>query len=238
MPPSPTSTELNSDALLPGLAALGEADQPLLLQLLRRRQHLGPGLGLGDAGLVEHLLVVPEPVDAVDVDRGGVELAVAGRWRRRWRAAAPRATCRPRRPDRGRSEGRWLTSSSNCLPVLNCITVGGLPPTMRLMPAVRALWPPAMAVSTQVPPAALNRSANTFTAANSPPEVHQCSTSAFISCAWTGRAAATASAVPQRRSARLVFRMSHPLYRSLLRCEIVTLRYDDQEQRSTRFASR
>ena len=50
------------------------------------------------------------------------------------------------------------------------------------MAAVRALAPPAIAVSTQVPPALVNCSANTFTAADSPPEVHQWITSAFISC--------------------------------------------------------
>src|SRR5215218_8991476 len=76
-----------------------------------------------------------------------------------------------------------LTSSSNCLPVLNCIMVGGLPPTMRLMPAVRALAPPAMALSTQVPPPLVNWSANTFTEADSPADVHQWMTSAFICCA-------------------------------------------------------
>ena len=73
-----------------------------------------------------------------------------------------------------------MTSSSNCLPVLNCVIVGGLPPTMRLMPAARALAPPAMALSTQVPPAFVNWSAKTLTEADSPAEVHQCSTSAFV----------------------------------------------------------
>src|SRR3954452_2125441 len=85
----------------------------------------------------------------------------------------------------------FSTRSSNCLPVLNCIAVGGVPPTVRLMAAVRALTPPAIAVSTQVPPALANCSANTFTAADSPPEVHQWITSAFISSAFTPWVAVT-----------------------------------------------
>ena len=48
------------------------------------------------------------------------------------------------------------TSSSNCLPVLNCIAVGGLPPIVRLIAAVRALTPPATALSIQTPPALVN----------------------------------------------------------------------------------
>ncbi len=51
---------------------------------------------------------------------------------------------------------------------------------MRLMPAVRAFAPPAIALSTQVPPAFVNWSAKTFTDADSPADVHQWSTSAFI----------------------------------------------------------
>src|SRR5436305_4895609 len=62
---------------------------------------------------------------------------------------------------------------------------------VRLMAAVRALTPPAIAVSTQVPPALANCSANTFTAADSPPEVHQWITSAFISSALAPGVAAT-----------------------------------------------
>ena len=61
---------------------------------------------------------------------------------------------------------------------------------MRLIAAVRALAPPAMAVSTHVPPALVNWSANTFTAADSPPEVHQWMTSALLSCANAGPAQA------------------------------------------------
>jgi len=56
------------------------------------------------------------------------------------------------------------------------MAVGGLPPTIRLMPAVRALVPLAIAVSTHLPPAASNRLAKILTAADSPPDVHQCRT--------------------------------------------------------------
>src|SRR5881392_2313345 len=78
------------------------------------------------------------------------------------------------------------------------MAAGGVPPTVRLMAAVRALAPPAIAVSSQVPPASVNCSAKTFTAADSPPEVHQWITSARISCAPTlveQRSAATVAAV-------------------------------------------
>jgi hypothetical protein len=105
-----------------------------------------------------------------------------------------------------RSRNRPLaTSSSNCLPVLNCIAVGGLPPTIRLMPAVRAFSPPAIALSTQVPPASVNLSANTLTAADSPPEVHQWITSAFISCApaWAAPSAIKTVVRQIRRMARI-----------------------------------
>src|SRR3979409_973469 len=69
------------------------------------------------------------------------------------------------------------------------MAAGGVPPTVRLMAAGRAVAPPAMAVSIQVPPALVNCSAKTFTAADSPPEVHQWITSAFISCAYAGTTA-------------------------------------------------
>src|SRR6476661_6199473 len=75
------------------------------------------------------------------------------------------------------------------------MAVGGVPPTVRLMAAVRALAPPAIAVSTQVPPAFANCSANTFTAADSPPEVHQWITSALLAWATAG---AVQSATPAR----------------------------------------
>src|SRR5437762_12067048 len=82
------------------------------------------------------------------------------------------------------------------------MAAGGVPPTVRLMAAVRALAPPAIAVSIQVPPASVNCSAKTFTAADSPPEVHQWITSAFISWAFAGTPTAqtTASAVKQSLS--------------------------------------
>src|SRR6478609_11970556 len=77
------------------------------------------------------------------------------------------------------------------------MAVGGVPPTVRLMAAVRALAPPAMAVSIQVPPAAPYCSANTFTAADSPPEVHQWITSAGGPSAftWPAKVSRTASAI-------------------------------------------
>src|SRR4051812_29535382 len=73
------------------------------------------------------------------------------------------------------------------------MAAGGVPPTVRLMAAVRALAPPAIAVSIQVPPAFVNCSAKTFTAADSPPEVHQWITSAVISWAFAGTTAAQTS---------------------------------------------
>jgi hypothetical protein len=48
----------------------------------------------------------------------------------------------------------WSIRSRNCLVVLNCAAVGGLPPTMRLMATALAWSAPAIAVSAQVPPAA------------------------------------------------------------------------------------
>ena len=66
---------------------------------------------------------------------------------------------------------------------------------VRLIAAVRALTPPATALSTQAPPALPNWSAKTFTAADSPPEVHQWMTSALLSwaCACPHIAASTAA---------------------------------------------
>ena len=83
------------------------------------------------------------------------------------------------------------------MPVLNCEAVGGLPPTMRLIAAERAAWPPATAESTQIPPALVYWSAKTLTAAASPPDVHQCITSALgLSCATAGPASASAASAP------------------------------------------
>src|SRR5690606_8880930 len=58
----------------------------------------------------------------------------------------------------------------------------------------RAFSPPAMASSTHLPPASLNALANSLTAADSPPDVHQCSTSAVSSCAVAGATARAAAA--------------------------------------------
>jgi hypothetical protein len=101
----------------------------------------------------------------------------------------------------------FSTTSLNWLPVLNCMTVGGLPPTIRLMPAFLAFSPPAIAVSIQVPPAASNCSAKTATAADSPPEVHQWMTSASIASAGVkaGTARTTAVARSDRRIRRITF---------------------------------
>ena len=73
------------------------------------------------------------------------------------------------------------------------------------MPAVRAFSPPATALSIQVPPAAVKASANTLTAADSPPEVHQWMTSAFISCALAsaGPTATSAVAIQACRNPRI-----------------------------------
>ena len=122
----------------------------------------------------------------MDIDRNRVHLALAGRrGDDRGGQHAP-SSCLRLRSRRRRASRSPSTNSSNCLPVLNCITVGGLPATVRLIAAFRAFAAPATALSIQVPPALVNWSANTFTAAASPPEVHQWMTSAFISSAETG----------------------------------------------------
>ena len=64
-------------ALPGGLPAQGDRNDSLGLELLARREELGEGLGRLDAGVRENLGVVEHPVLAVDVDRNGVELAVA-----------------------------------------------------------------------------------------------------------------------------------------------------------------
>src|SRR5258707_15710428 len=74
------------------------------------------------------------------------------------------------------------------------MTVGGLPPRMRVFATVRAASPPppAIGLSIQRPPCAAKRSAMTLSARASPPEVHQCRTSAVGSAAARGTNSAEA----------------------------------------------
>ena len=76
----------------------------------------------------------------------------------------------------------WRTAT----PMFHCIAVGGLPPAMRFSAAACSACGPTDASSTQVPPRLLYSFANTATARDSPPLVHQCMTSAF--CALAGDA--------------------------------------------------
>src|ERR1700760_4527010 len=111
----------------------------------------------------------------------------------------------------------WSIRSRNCLDVLNCAAVGGLPPTMRLTAAERACSPPAIAASTQVPPAAVYALASSLTAADSPPDVHQCSTSARLACACAPAIAPNASATARARRVVLM------VMRCLLACLVARL---------------
>ena len=108
----------------------------------------------------------------------------------------------------------WSIRSRNCLDVLNCAAVGGLPPTMRLIASARACSPPAIAASTQVPPAAVYALASSLTAADSPPDVHQCSTSARFgcACACAPAAAPNASATASGEAGGLVVHVLSPCF--------------------------
>src|SRR5438105_5969557 len=75
-----------------------------------------------------------------------------------------------------------------CLEVLNCAAMGGVPPTMRLIACERAASPPATAESTHTPPAFVKALANSWIAADSPPDVHQWITSALFCAAACGAA--------------------------------------------------
>src|SRR3984957_13269392 len=68
----------------------------------------------------------------------------------------------------------WRTA----IPMFHCIAVGGL------SAAACSACGPTDASSTQVPPRLLYSFANTATARDSPPLVHQCMTSAFCATAW------------------------------------------------------
>src|ERR1700761_2610734 len=109
----------------------------------------------------------------------------------------------------------WSIRSRNCLEVLNCAAVGGVPPTMRLTAAERACSPPAIAASTQVPPALVYAADSSLTAADSPPDVHQCSTSARLACACAPAVEANAQASARARRVVLLL-MSCLLALSLL----------------------
>src|SRR5579872_903967 len=75
-------------------------------------------------------------------------------------------------------------SCCTATPMFHCIAVGGLPPAMRFSAAACSACGPTDASSTQIPPRLLYSFANTATARDSPPLVHQCMTSAF--CASAG----------------------------------------------------
>ena len=88
----------------------------------------------------------------------------------------------------------------------SCTAVGALPDRTRARRAVIAASPPppATGMSVQVPPSAANCSCRTATERASPPEVHQCSTSA-CGLASTGPAIITAV-----EAARTVFSFMDP----------------------------
>src|SRR5215469_15918055 len=65
--------------------------------------------------------------------------------------------------------------------MFHCIAVGGLPPAMRFSAAACSACGPTEASSIHLPPRLSYSLANTATARDSPPLVHQCMTSA--SCA-------------------------------------------------------
>src|SRR5579872_1707983 len=90
--------------------------------------------------------------------------------------------------------------------MFHCIAVGGLPPAMRLSAAACSACGPTDASSTQVPPCLLYSLANTATARDSPPLVHQCMTSAF--CACTGPASSVATNAPATNPVLRVIRSS------------------------------
>src|SRR3569623_1947351 len=77
-----------------------------------------------------------------------------------------------------------LTRSSASLPGLSWVAPIGLPPRMREMMIGRAVSPePAIAPSPQWLPVASKAFANSITAADSPPDVHQCVTSRSVALA-------------------------------------------------------
>src|SRR5579859_4428485 len=78
--------------------------------------------------------------------------------------------------------------------MFHCMAVGGFPPAMRLSAAACSACGPTEASSTQVPPRASYSLANTATARDSPPLVHQCMTSAFCALACRAQSSAPASA--------------------------------------------
>ena len=74
-------------------------------------------------------------------------------------------------------------NSSAWRPWLNWNAPIGSPPVKRLTMTARAASPPAIAASTHLWPVASNAFANSFTAAASPPDVHQCMTSRSVALA-------------------------------------------------------
>ena len=78
-----------------------------------------------------------------------------------------------------------------------CTAVGGLPAVTRARSAVIAASPPppATGMSFQVTPCFSSVPFNTFSAAASPPEVHQCRTSTLC-CANAGSTTVAAASMP------------------------------------------
>ena len=192
------ATAVEDRRVLPGLAAVGDGDLAGVLDLLQRRRSSSQVVRLGDAELVEHRLVRPDPVGRVHVDRRRDPLAVVlGELLQRlgitlsqpsFSAIGVRSASTP-------CFAQSLDVEAEHLHRGRRIARGTRAPAARSSPGCRRRRRPACPASRC--PASARFCFSTFSAAASPPEVHQCRTSTSSAA----RALAEPSARPSGGSA-------------------------------------